>query len=390
MRLIGDFPEEKEAYSFFLFLSRNQIKSSYESFVDAETKKRKWHIWVYEEDDTAAARDWFLEYQANPLDPKFEKKEILPPPPPPPSIESVPLERIQKEIPSFQVKILVHPKAAIPHSFTNFFIAVCIFLFFLNSYQSSHIVREKGPVGAELLLTPVNQVLMYDYPAAMEKMQNRLRHLPLENYKEVRDLPPSIISFIESEEEMPSWRGVYYRFFSSSKGQAHSAQSSPMFEKIKQGQVWRLFSPTLLHRDFLHILFNMLWLWVLGKQIEERTGKVRFLLLVVVLSGITNLAQYLMSGPYFLGFSGVVVGMAGFIWMRQKMAPWEGYPLNRPTEIFILLFVLGMLVIEGVSLLLQLVGWIDRTPNIANTAHIVGGLTGMLLARIPLFFKEIV
>ena len=101
------------------------------------------------------------------------------------------------------------------------------------------------------------------------------------------------------------------------------------FEKIRQGEVWRLFTPCLLHFDFLHILFNMAWLWILGKQIEERIHWKKLGLLILIVGIVSNTAQYLVSGPSFLGFSGIVVGMAGFIWMRQRNAPWEGYPLSR-------------------------------------------------------------
>jgi GlpG protein len=95
-----------------------------------------------------------------------------------------------------------------------------------------------------------------------------------------------------------------------------------------------------------------------------------------------------MSGPYFLGFSGIVVGMAGFIWVRQKIAPWEGYPLQRNTALFLLLFVLAMFGLEVVTFILQMMSVIKIAPNIANTAHIVGGLAGMLLGKLSFFGRR--
>jgi GlpG protein len=79
--------------------------------------------------------------------------------------------------------------------------------------------------------------------------------------------------------------------------------------------------------------------------------------------------------------------MAGFIWMRQRVAPWEGYPLNRTTLLFILLFVVAMFGLEFVAFILQLTHFINTSPNIANTAHVVGGLVGVLLGRLS-FFKR--
>ena len=102
----------------------------------------------------------------------------------------------------------------------------------------------------------------------------------------------------------------------------------------------------------------------------------------------SNVLQYFMSGPYFLGYSGIVVGMAGFIWMRQRQAPWEGYPLQRMTLMFILLFVVAMFALEFVAFLLQLAHVISFAPNIANTAHVVGGLAGALLGKLK-FFRRV-
>ena len=98
------------------------------------------------------------------------------------------------------------------------------------------------------------------------------------------------------------------------------------FEKDKCGDYSRHVYFTVIFYTFF---FNMAWLWYLGRQIEQRAGSVRMLLMILVVGIIANVAQYLMSGPYFLGFSGVVVGMVGFIWVRQRVAPWEGYPLPR-------------------------------------------------------------
>ena len=178
---------------------------------------------------------------------------------------------------------------------------------------------------------------------------------------------------IAAAEAIPYWKGIY-SFVEQEKDT--NAPAPPMFEKIREGEIWRLFTPCLLDRGFLHILFNMAWLWILGKQIEERAGKWRMLLLIIATSIASNVAQYLVSGPFFLGFSGVVVGMAGFIWMRQKVAPWEGYPLSRMTVFFLLIFVLAMFALEVFSLAMQLFAHSPLSANIANTAHVIGGLTG--------------
>ena len=47
--------------------------------------------------------------------------------------------------------------------------------------------------------------------------------------------------------------------------------------KVLNGEVWRLLTCAFLHGGFMHILFNMLFLWWFGQQIEEDYGPREFL-----------------------------------------------------------------------------------------------------------------
>jgi len=133
--------------------------------------------------------------------------------------------------------------------------------------------------------------------------------------------------------------------------------------EIRQGQVWRLFTPIFLHYGILHILFNMMWLVDLGSAIERKEGAATLLLFILVVAAISNLSQFLISGPRFGGMSGVVYGMLGYVWIRGKYDPFSGYFLNPPV-VYMMLIWLGVC----------MVGWI---PNVANTVHVVGLVTGM-------------
>ena len=73
-----------------------------------------------------------------------------------------------------------------------------------------------------------------------------------------------------------------------------------LFGKIRQGEVWRLFTPVLLHGGILHLLFNMAWVWMFGRLIEQRLGSFKYLFLSIIVGVISNVAQYLMSGPRIL------------------------------------------------------------------------------------------
>lgn len=131
----------------------------------------------------------------------------------------------------------------------------------------------------------------------------------------------------------------------------------------------------------------MIWVWILLPPIEARLPKWKIALLILITGVIPCVAQYLVSGPYFLGFSGIVVGLVGFIWVRQKVAPWEGYPLQKLTIIFVLVYVASLFGLEIFSLIKNVISTSTSTVTIANTAHIVGGLIGMLLGALPFFSR---
>ena len=118
---------------------------------------------------------------------------------------------------------------------------------------------------------------------------------------------------------------------------------------------------------------------------EQRVGVFRYLLLTVVIGVFANVVQYLASGPFFLGYSGVIMGLAGFIWSREKVAPWEGYPLHRSMILFLVLFILAMTLLQIFSLVLVLLSISSFNPNIANVAHISGAILGAILGRLSYF-----
>lgn len=132
--------------------------------------------------------------------------------------------------------------------------------------------------------------------------------------------------------------------------------------EVMRGQVWRLVTPIFIHYGLLHILFNMLWLRDLGSMVEQHQGRVTLFLLVSGIAVLSNLGQYVMSGPYFGGMSGVVYGLLGYCWIRGRFDPWSGLFVNQQTVL--------MMIIWFFVCLLGLVG------AVANTAHAAGFAAG--------------
>lgn len=182
-----------------------------------------------------------------------------------------------------------------------------------------------------------------------------------------------------------SWSGFYplvLNYFLAN----HYVPLWPTFESISNGQLWRLITPIFLHGDLFHLVFNMLWLGMLGKQIEHRLGIFRYLLLTVCLAIFSNTSQYLMTGPFFMGYLGVICGFLSFIWVRQKIAVWEGYTIHQTSYIIILVYIFAYVSLEAFSFF-QMV--FTKSPvqgtGFANTAHLMGGLCGLFMGFLPYF-----
>lgn len=132
--------------------------------------------------------------------------------------------------------------------------------------------------------------------------------------------------------------------------------------EVCNGQIWRLFTPVLIHFSIAHLIFNMLWLFQLGSMIEGLQGRLRLALLVGVIAVISNLAQYLVADADFGGMSGVVYGLFGYIWMKSKFDPASGYFIDQRTVIL-------MIVWFG----LCFTGWIGPIANFAHAGGLVVG-----------------
>jgi GlpG protein len=106
--------------------------------------------------------------------------------------------------------------------------------------------------------------------------------------------------------------------------------------EVRQGQVWRLVTPILIHYGVMHLVFNLLWLADLGGMIERRQGMLRLGLMVVAIGVLSNLAQFWVTGPAGGGMSGVVYGLFGYVWVRGKLEPDSGLFVTRQNTVIMM------------------------------------------------------
>lgn len=139
-------------------------------------------------------------------------------------------------------------------------------------------------------------------------------------------------------------------------------------ELIRQGQLWRLITPVLLHGGFTHIVFNMYALISFGQALERHFGHGRFLLLYLLGGFAGNVMSFLMTNANSLGASTAIFALVGaegvFLLKNRKLfaGQFRSAIGNIIFIVFINLFIIGAL------------------PNIDNWGHIGGLLAGLMFS----------
>ena len=141
-------------------------------------------------------------------------------------------------------------------------------------------------------------------------------------------------------------------------------------DTVSSAQIWRFISPAFLHFGWMHLIFNMLWLWYFGRQIEALQGRGRLLLIVVLSALASNLAQYATGTVLFGGMSGVDYALLGYVWLMSRRVPGSGFFVPQ----MLVVFMLGWMVFTMTDFA-EPVGF----GNVANEAHLGGLLVGLLM-----------
>jgi membrane associated rhomboid family serine protease len=143
-----------------------------------------------------------------------------------------------------------------------------------------------------------------------------------------------------------------------------------------------------LHGGFMHIIGNMLYLWIFGNNVEDSMGRGRFLVFYLM-TGIVASAAQVLAGPNSrlpsIGASGAIAGVLGAYIVL--------FPRARVQTLFVLglyfvrLAQLPALVVLGFWFVLQLFSGLlsfgmTQTGGVAWFAHIGGFVAGLVLVRL--------
>lgn len=139
-------------------------------------------------------------------------------------------------------------------------------------------------------------------------------------------------------------------------------------EYIAAGEVWRLFTATLLHDGILHLFFNLYALFALGPMLEGYLGPARFTIIYVLGGLFGSLLSYAFSPSISVGASGAIFGIIGattvyFFRYRHNFGAQGRAILQNMIVVIVINLVFGLSA-----------GYID------NWGHIGGLLGGALVA----------
>lgn len=161
---------------------------------------------------------------------------------------------------------------------------------------------------------------------------------------------------------------------------AISGSDWTVWDDILSGQLWRLFTPVLLHFHPFHLLFNAFWLRDLGVPSERFLGSRQYSFFLLWSALASNLAQLVLGmSPNFGGLSGVVYALVGFLWARGTFDRRSG--IRMPTGWVV--FLVGWMVIGFTGLLDGLLG-----GSVANWAHLGGFAAGVIYGYIGAMFAK--
>jgi membrane associated rhomboid family serine protease len=139
-----------------------------------------------------------------------------------------------------------------------------------------------------------------------------------------------------------------------------------------------LLTSMFMHGSWMHIIGNMVYLWIFGDQIEDRLGRVKFLLFYLACGLVAGLAQVLYSPDSTipsLGASGAIAGVLGAYLLR--------FPRNRVRVLFFnTIAAVPAVVVLGGWFVLQLISQVSvvrGSGGVAYMAHIGGFIAGVVL-----------
>ena len=150
-----------------------------------------------------------------------------------------------------------------------------------------------------------------------------------------------------------------------------------------------LVTSMFMHGGWMHIIGNMLYLWIFGNNVEDAMGHIRFIVFYLV-CGLAAVLAHALPGPEstvpMIGASGAISGVLGAYLL---LYPHARVLVAIPFGFIIQTFYLPAVAVLGLWFVIQLLNSATTAAEgggVAWGAHIGGFVAGMLL--VPLFKRR--
>jgi len=143
-----------------------------------------------------------------------------------------------------------------------------------------------------------------------------------------------------------------------------------------------LLTSIFMHGSIMHVLGNMLYLWIFGDNVEDAMGSARFLVFYLLCGAVATFAQIAIgpgSSIPVVGASGAIAGVLAAYFM---LYPYARVMTIIPIFFFIRLVALPAVILLGFWFILQVIsgaGALGSSGGVAWFAHIGGFIAGLIL-----------
>lgn len=256
MRLIHTFDDQKLALQFSNFLNKEGIENQCEIIANTDWGSSdygtfKCHLWVIDEDDLEMTQRWLDEYLQNPASSIFLEQEKWKAP----LAESL---QTLKEVPQklSQARQIAMPIEKKGLGFVTLYLFIsCVVLFIYAQFSSPQVERFYPSFPMIPFEFPtIYKQLMFDYPKAYEILDKLINAYGVDKFQNLAELPQEGRLLLEQYTQTPFWEGIYDKVVLYLKSpQRPWSFNAPLFEKIQDGEIWRIFTPILLHGNVVHL-----------------------------------------------------------------------------------------------------------------------------------------
>jgi len=143
-----------------------------------------------------------------------------------------------------------------------------------------------------------------------------------------------------------------------------------------------LFSSMFMHAGWVHLISNMLYLWIFGDNVEDRFGHIKFIIFYLLCGLVATFAQLafnMSSNLPNLGASGAIAGVLGayiLLFPRGQISVLQGQGVIKVSAFIVIGLWFVLQFFSGIASIVDT----TQTGGVAFIAHICGFIAGLVLA----------